>query len=197
MVTAAESGVNIEMPRYTSHKTVWALKIASIVNVGTDTTTDEGEIIEVHFVDARYASRRINIGHKPVPEAGWYLVQYADGYISFSPAKQFEEGNSPAQAPADNPQSTTTRLLSFGAALEALKKGLKVSRTGWNGKGSFIYLVPVNSYKAQTGAAKSFFGEDALVPYRPYLALKTAQGDVEPCAVSCSDALAEDWEIVE
>jgi len=143
MVTAAESGVNIEMPRYTSHKTVWALKIASIVNVGTDTTTDEGEIIEVHFVDARYASRRINIGHKPVPEAGWYLVQYADGYISFSPAKQFEEGNSPAQAPADNPQSTTTRLLSFGAALEALKKGLKVSRTGWNGKGSFIYLVPI------------------------------------------------------
>lgn len=87
--------------------------------------------------------------------------------------------------------------LNFGQAIEAVKAGKKISRAGWNGSGMFAYLVPANSYPAQTGAAKSHFGESAMVPYREYLALKTAQGDVATWAPSCSDALAEDWEVVE
>jgi hypothetical protein len=85
----------------------------------------------------------------------------------------------------------------FGMAVEAMKKGLKVARAGWNGAGMFAYLVPANSYPAQTGAAKSFFGEKAMVPYREYMVLKTAQGDVATWAPSGSDALADDWMIVE
>lgn len=83
----------------------------------------------------------------------------------------------------------------FGGALAALKAGATVSRTGWNGTGMFVYLVPAASYPAQTGAAKAHFGEGAMVPYRAYLALKTAQGDVATWAPSCSDVLAEDWEV--
>lgn len=89
----AEGTPQIEMPRYRSHKTVWALKIATVVSCGTDTTTDENPIVELHFEDQNYAPRRINLCGKPTPEAGWYMVQYKEGYISFSPAKQFEEGN--------------------------------------------------------------------------------------------------------
>lgn len=89
-----------------------------------------------------------------------------------------------------------TILFDFGEALRYLKMGKKVTRTGWNGSGMFVYLVPSNWYPAQTDVAKSFFGENCMVPYRAYLALKTAQGDVATWAPSCSDALAEDWVLV-
>ena len=124
-----------------------------------------------------------------------YLVEYLDGgrsnhpnhvgYISWSPADVFDRAYRPSTG------------LTFGMAIEALKLGQRVARAGWNGAGQFVYLVPAASYPAQTGAAKAHFGADALVPYRAYLALKTAQGDIATWAPSCSDALAEDWQIVE
>lgn len=110
---------------------------------------------------------------------------YHDGYVSWSPKAQF-----------DNAYRITSGM-TFGLAIEAMKRGKKVARAGWNGHGQFAYLVPANSYPAQTGAAKAHFGVDAMVPYRAYIALKTAQGDVATWAPSCSDALADDWSIVE
>lgn len=86
---------------------------------------------------------------------------------------------------------------SFGSAIEALKQGYKVARSGWNGSGMFAYYVPEASYPAQTGVAKSHFGENAMVPYRAYLALKTAQEDIATWSPSTSDALAEDWMTIE
>lgn len=112
-----------------------------------------------------------------------YLVQYDDGYISWSPKPVFEEAYK------------TSGQLDFGAALKLLKLGFKVARKGWNGSGMFVYLVPANAYPSSTDAAKSFFG-DSLVPYRAYLALKTAQNDISTWVPSVSDALAEDWVIV-
>lgn len=87
--------------------------------------------------------------------------------------------------------------LDFGTALLALKDGKRVSRVGWNGKGLFVYLVPAASYPARTGAAKSFFGDAGMVPYNAYLAVKNVDDTVSTWAPSCSDALAEDWQIVE
>lgn len=84
----------------------------------------------------------------------------------------------------------------FGDAIKAAKEGYKVARRGWNGSGQFAYIVPANSYPAQTGAAKEYWG-DKLVPYREYWALKTAQEDVDMWAPSGSDSLAEDWITVE
>jgi len=86
--------------------------------------------------------------------------------------------------------------LTFGEAIEAAKSGHKIARKGWNGAGMFAYIVPANSYPAQTGVAKSHFGENAMVPYRAYWALKTAQEDVTAWAPSGSDSLAEDWMIL-
>jgi len=87
--------------------------------------------------------------------------------------------------------------LDFGTALLALKDGKRVARAGWNGKGLFVYLVPAASYPAQTGAAKSFFGTDGLVPYNAYMAVKNVDDTVSTWAPSCIDALAEDWLIVQ
>lgn len=131
------------------------------------------------------------------PEKEGYLVEYDlvgndnpnhpdhRGYISWSPKEAFESAY----------RKTTS--LTFGQAVEAAKQGMKVARTGWNGSGMFAYIVPAASYPAQTGAAKSHFGEGSMVPYREYWALKTAQGDVATWAPSGSDSLAEDWVIIE
>jgi len=87
------------------------------------------------------------------------------------------------------------KLLNFGQAIEAAKKGSRVARKGWNGSGMFAYIVPAASYLAITKVAKKYFG-DKLIPYREYWALKTAQEDVATWAPSGSDTLAEDWIIL-
>lgn len=74
-------------PKYVSHKEVGAAKIAA-VDQGADgsvTVELEGDFDKV--VISHHDKR-----HKPEPQVGMYLVQYADGYISFSPAAQFEDG---------------------------------------------------------------------------------------------------------
>lgn len=73
-----------EMPRYVSHKTVWALKIAEF-DVDTLTITPADEGYAPFVVGREYVEK-----HRP--QAGGYFVVYADGYQSFSPAKAFTEG---------------------------------------------------------------------------------------------------------
>ena len=86
--------------------------------------------------------------------------------------------------------------MDFGNALIHLKSGSRVARVGWNGQGMFAYLVPANVFPAQTGAAKSYFGENGQVPYNCYMVLKGTDDTVSTWAPSCSDALAEDWIIL-
>ena len=85
--------------------------------------------------------------------------------------------------------------MNFSQALESLKHGkVRVHRTGWNGKNMFLYLVPANHYPAQTDIAKQEFGK--IVPYGPYIAIKTSQGNVVPWLASQTDLLADDWEVL-
>ena len=123
-----------------------------------------------------------------------YLVEYQDGepntteykgYVSWSPKAQF-----------DNAYQDVTKGVSFGHAVELLKAGQRVARTGWNGKGMFVYLVPPASYPVQTGAAKAHFGEGAMVPYNAYMAIKNVNETVSTWVPSVNDCLAEDWEIL-
>jgi len=87
--------------------------------------------------------------------------------------------------------------MDFGDAVRALKDGKKVARKGWNGKGMFLYFVPAGNYSPCTEVAKQLVNEDGLVPYAPYIAMKTAQGYVVPWLASQTDILSDDWEIVE
>jgi len=124
-----------------------------------------------------------------------YLVEYVDGgkgntdhyagYVSWSPADVFDRAYRPCEG------------MTFGQAIEAMKAGQKVARSGWNGKGMFAYYVPANSYPVQTGAAKSHFGEGAMVPYNAYMAIKNVNETVSTWVPSVNDVLSDDWEIVE
>ena len=97
------------MKKYQSHKIVEAAKITAIdkTPVGNFLLTLEGEEEQV-TVFADEAAR------KPVFDVGWYYVKYSDGYTSFSPAEQFEEGYSEAKQAAEkndkNPQVTPPKV---------------------------------------------------------------------------------------
>lgn len=123
-----------------------------------------------------------------------YLVEYVDGgkanhpdfagYISWSPKDVFDRAYRP------------TTGMSFGMAIEAIRAGKCITRAGWNGRGMFVYLVPESAYPASTRAAKSHFGEAAMVPYNAYMAIKNVNNTVSTWVPSVNDCLAQDWEIV-
>ena len=76
-----------EMPKYKSHKEVWALKIKFGVNQndGSALLTPEDPDYAAFEVSAEYMAKHL-------PEPGGYYVVYEDGYKSFSPAEAFEGG---------------------------------------------------------------------------------------------------------
>ena len=85
--------------------------------------------------------------------------------------------------------------MNFGEALQATYDGKKIQRSGWNGKGMYLYHVPAQSYPAVTEIAKSEFGE--MVPYGAYTVMKIAQNNVVPWLASQTDIHATDWQIVD
>lgn len=111
-----------------------------------------------------------------------FIFEYSDGYVSWSPKKQFEE----AYRQCDN--------LTFGLAIEALKKGLKVARKGWNGKSQYVELAMnisyVNADKAIINCEHNAIGNKAL-------AFVGTSGVQMGWLASQADMLAEDWYIVE
>lgn len=90
--------------------------------------------------------------------------------------------------------------LDFGFAVRALKNGKRVTRRGWNGEGMYLTMMPgypdgVEVNEA-TQKAHNLPAGTKLV-YRPYFQLFTAQKDVAMWSPSGSDALAEDWVIIQ
>lgn len=69
----------------------------------------------------------------------------------------------------------------FGYALNCLKVGKKVTRTGWNGKGMWLALQVPDAGSKMT---------------LPYIYMSTAHGALVPWLASQTDILATDWESV-
>lgn len=119
-----------------------------------------------------YLQRKI----KPGNEDG-YLVRYPDGYESWSPKTVFDEAYRP------------TAGMTFGLAIEAMKKGHKVARKGWNGKGIFIELQRPDVYSKMTHPY-IYIDTTGLQTDNPH-----APKNRVPWLASQTDMLAEDWEI--
>lgn len=88
--------------------------------------------------------------------------------------------------------------MDFSHALGSLKDGKRVGRSGWNGKGMWIALSPVTVLSAGLVFAETIrdeIGEGQGV-FRPYLMMRTVDGEFVPWVASQSDLLAEDWEVV-
>ena len=105
-----------------------------------------------------------------------YHVVYEDGYFSWSPKKVFEL----AYRRIDD--------MTFGLAIEALKKGYKVARSGWNGKDMWLELQVPDEHSKMT---------------LPYIYLNYPKGEAHPTGArvpwlaSQTDVLSEDWMIID
>ena len=135
------------------------------------------------------------------PDDEGYLVEYLDGgkanhpayagYISWSPKEVFDRAYRPVVG------------MTFGLALEALKKGYKIARAGWNGKGMWLSLsgpgvrdVPAGAFWSENNA--EFARQNGgVAKVLPCITMKTATGEIlMGWLASQTDMLAEDWEIV-
>jgi hypothetical protein len=125
------------------------------------------------------------IENRPIEDG--YLVEYLDGgtpnhpgyagYISWSPKDVFERSYRP------------TTGLTFGMAIEALKSGKRVARSGWNGKGMWLHLIPSSHWETTRGLE--------LLDSLPWIGMKTVDDKFVPWLASQTDVLAEDWTVVE
>lgn len=68
--------------------------------------------------------------------------------------------------------------MTFSTALEALKSGESVARSGWNGKGMWLALQVPDEHSKMT---------------LPYIYIRTVAGDLVPWLASQTDILGEDW----
>lgn len=85
---------------------------------------------------------------------------------------------------------------SFSEALEHLKAGAKVARSGWNGKGMFLFLVPGSVFEVNRAPLLGIYPEGTVINYQAHIDMKTAQNTIVPWLASQSDILADDWEVV-
>lgn len=69
----------------------------------------------------------------------------------------------------------------FGWALDRLREGESVARSGWNGKGQYLTLQEPDEHSKMT---------------LPYIYITTVDGDLVPWLASQTDLLANDWSVV-
>lgn len=86
--------------------------------------------------------------------------------------------------------------MTFSSALSLLKIGKKVSRSGWNGKGMFIFLVPGSTFTVNRPPLSDIYPEGTQVSYHAHVDMKTADGQIVPWLCSQTDMLADDWDII-
>jgi hypothetical protein len=114
------------------------------------------------------------------------------------------------------------KLVEFGKAIEALKEGKRVCRSGWNGKGLFVFMqvparisvekiVPVMQslpplvkveFKRRFQETTKDVGNDSAhnhstIDYVNQLALVKPDNTINGWSPSTEDALSKDWVILD
>lgn len=99
--------------------------------------------VRFHIVEAvamtRHEFDNLKNQEHSKPDEDGYKVTYPDGYVSWCPKAQFEEAGRELESDG----------IPFGMAIEAMKKGKRVARKGWNGKGMYLWLKPSAQIKAE------------------------------------------------
>lgn len=126
---------------------------------------------------------------RPRTEEG-YKVDYPSGYTGWCPKAEFDAVSRPVDG------------MTFGMAIEAMKRGKKVARKGWNGKGMYIWHMPgsivtgckdiVDPHLAEID------GKEGCIRFLGSIRMRTATGDVlTGWLASQTDMLSSDWTVVE
>ncbi len=80
--------------------------------------------------------------------------------------------------PAQEAPVQKAATLDFGVALANLRAGRRVFRQGWNGKGMWLALQTPDAHSKMR---------------RPYIYIKTVNGEFVPWVASHGDLLGTDW----
>lgn len=103
-------------------------------------------------------------------------------------------------------ENNLSKTFGFGVAVGYLKKGQKLQREGWNGKGMFVFKqVPANigleiipKMQSVPDSVKSeMIKREQNLNYRNQCVLVDSKGNVDNWAPSISDCFAEDWQLFE
>ena len=121
-----------------------------------------------------------------------YVIFYRGGeYISWCPKKEFDDVSRPCDG------------MTFGDAIEAMKRGMKVCRKGWNGKGMYLWLLPASEVKKEWCRDERLievmanFGENVVQCLGSIRMLTADKKVLTGWLASQTDMLSEDWMIVE
>ncbi len=87
--------------------------------------------------------------------------------------------------------------LDFSQALDAIKLGDKVKRTGWNGPDQFVFLVHGSTFIVNRPPLLGIYPEGTEINYHAHIDIRNQQGVIVPWLASQGDLLAEDWEVVD
>ena len=101
----------------------------------------------------------------------------------------------------------TSISMNFGKAIEALKAGSAIRRSGWNGKGLFVVkqvpshitgdIIPKMQSLPQSAKDILMSRENPHIDYTNQMLIINPDGRADSWVPSSSDVFAEDWEIVE
>ena len=140
--------------------------------------------IGVKIIEAEQGLSQKDIGDWPAGSDGYYVV-YEDGYESWIPKNMFEKAYRPVS------------VLTFGLAVEAMIIGKKVARSGWNGKGMWLFLVNSSEYQIDNHDVPLSIQYGQSNVLSPWIAMKTADDKFVPWLASQTDVLAEDYYILD
>lgn len=122
-----------------------------------------------------------------------YLVEYPDGYKSWSPKTVFEA------------TYKESNLIDFGKAIDSLKQGLAIRRKGWNGKNIYVVkqvpqsipsdVIPKMNSLPKSAKDKILAGVGHIDYTSQCLIINETTGRADSWVPSISDVFADDWEI--
>lgn len=81
------------------------------------------------------------------------------------------------------------RGFDFGTAIAFMRRGIRVQRAGWNGKG--MWLRYVDLYNDKEFSLRE--APEARGTWLPFIAMKTVDNGLVPWLASQTDILATDW----
>lgn len=100
-----------------------------------------------------------------------------------------------------------TPSMTFGKAIEVLKLGKAIRRTGWNGKRMFVVkqvpsrigadIIPNMQSLPQSAKNILMSRENPHIDYTNQMLIINSDGRADSWVPSSSDVFAEDWEVVE
>ncbi|CAG9884402.1 DUF2829 domain-containing protein [Bacteroides ovatus] len=135
---------------------------------------------------------------KMLANYGDYIIKGVNG--EFYPCKPdiFEKTYDTADSPAS---------MGFGDAIEFLKQGGAIRRSGWNGKGLFVVkqipahiteeIIPKMQSLPQSAKDIIMSRENKVIDYTSQMLIINPDGRADSWVPSASDVFAEDWEVVQ